>query len=57
MLLITVEPVDKPERGKWLRQSRVADGRGFLGPDQRFRGQYRLHHETAGAGIHHADGA
>ena len=26
-------------------------------PDQRFRGQHRLHHEAAGAGIHHADGA
>ena len=28
-----------------------------LRADQRFRRQHRLHHETAGAGVHHADRA
>ena len=38
------------------RRSRFAVRVNFS-PDQRLRRHYGLHHETAGAGIHHADGA
>jgi hypothetical protein len=41
MLLIAVEPVDKPERGKWLRQERVVSGSEVLRANQRLR-QRRL---------------
>ena len=57
MLLITGWTVDKSQRGKWLRQSRVANQSGGLRPDQCLCWQHRLHHEAAGASVHHADGA